>query len=154
MTAARARRLVDSVLDYLEKRQKSAALRGERIAALLLTEAWQIVYENFYGRVRAVKQDVPKHLPEPTIEERRNLKWFREKYAKPLRRVVREVEYSTQDADTGHTQHWYGQQLECGHTVMNQFDSPGTKRRKQIRCGACVTGEAKGEVFARDAMVQ
>lgn len=154
MTIRAARRLVDSVLDYLERRQKSAALRGERMPALLLVEAWQLVYESFYGRVRPPEPDSIANHSSDTATSMRDKPWFREKQAKPIRRVTREFEYTTSDPDTGRPQFWYGQRLECGHVVMNQYDTPGVKRRKHIRCSECARAELTLDLPAGATVVQ
>lgn len=154
MTARAARRVVDSALDYLERRQKAAALRGERMAALLLVEAWQLVYESFYGRVRPPKPEPIQNHSSDTATPMRSKPWFREKYAKPIKRVVREVSYTTQNADTGADEHWYSQYLECGHSVLHQYDVPGVNRRKHIRCADCARAELVVALPAGATVVQ
>lgn len=154
MTIRTARRFVDSVLRYIETQQKGAALHGDRMPALLLTQAWLIVHDAFYGRVRAPKPEAIYYPPEVTPTDLRDKPWFREKQAKPVRRVTREFDYTTGETDTGRVMRWYGQRLECGHVVMDQYDTPGVKRRKHIRCGECARAELTFELPAGATVVQ
>lgn len=129
---------VERVLLYLERRLQVAEHYNRRWDSHFYEMAWLLVFECYYGaNPRALLQVVP---PSVTVRTNPNSEkpWFREKYARPLRRVVRNEDYYVPAHDGQPDTEWFDQVLECGHRIEMQYSAPSAKRPKHRRCPECV----------------
>lgn len=129
---------VERVLLYLERRLQVAEHYGRRWDSSAYEAAWLLVFECYYGASpRAILQVVPS----PSLTNtplNADKPWFREKYARPLQRVVRNIEYTVPAHDGQPETRWFDQVLACGHRIEMQYDHDGAKRPKHRRCAECV----------------
>lgn len=129
---------VERVLLYLERRLQVAEHYYRRWDSQAYEAAWLLVFERYYGANPGPILQVVPSPSSPSKHENSDKPWFREKYAKPLRRVVRNVEYSVPAHDGQPETRWFDQVLECGHRIEMQYDCESVKRPRHRRCAECV----------------
>jgi hypothetical protein len=129
--------MIERILLYLERRRRIAELRSNRSDAATYELAWVTVFEAYYGPNPRPLYRLAPCEPAPYINPHRDKRWFREKYAKPLRRVVAYGEEREWSEAMGHGTSWYTCHLECGHSVGPDLDMDGTARPKHKRCVDC-----------------
>ncbi len=133
-----ARRLVDSILGYFALMERAASLRNNRLAVQHFQECWLVVCERFYGSAltplyRAATPCAP--LPVLTFSLRQ--RWFKDKYSRPLRRVVgRIARHDSSGLGAGARDIEYDV-LECGHQVVSHAAEFGERPARHRRCGEC-----------------
>lgn len=135
----RAARKVERVLEYLTRRRQIEQAHGARMAAIAIEQAWLLVAEAWYGPPCRPIQTATISAPSIPRADLRSKPWFKAKYAKPLRKVTANSEYTTPYPNAQGVMKWYEQHLECGHVIEQCYDVPGVPRPKRRRCPFCVT---------------
>lgn len=138
MSTSPHKRLVQSILEYLEACERAASLRNHRATVQHFQECWLIVHQSFFGSysVPSMGGAVCHQSTEAVSSAARPL-WFEQKYSRPVRRVIARVS-ETGDASAGAGgESILFDVLECGHKLLARHRLAGGTPARHRWCAEC-----------------
>jgi hypothetical protein len=136
------------VLDYLAKCEHAAALRNRRDLVTHYHECWLLVFERVGGVLPLPIVSVQPRPMCPPPEPRPFKGWEKQKYSKPLRKVLKWNDVPIRD-DKGNIVAWETLlTLECGHVMASFVQLAAEAKPKHRRCRECSRPENAAMVEA------